>query len=80
MRCQGSGGFGPEGVYFSTSPDFIHRSKPALALTKNQMLRREPEGAWSCMYFLAHRSRRHGRELRHHQFGTGPGSRPGQEQ
>jgi hypothetical protein len=48
---QGSGGFGPEGVYFSTSPDFIHWSKPALALTLNQMLRREPEGRWSYMYF-----------------------------
>jgi hypothetical protein len=48
---QGSGGFGPEGVYFSTSPDFIHWSKPALAMTLNQMLRREPEGNWSYMYF-----------------------------
>ncbi len=48
---QGSGGFGPEGVYFSISPDFIHWSRPALALTRNQMLRREPEGSWSYMYF-----------------------------
>ena len=48
---QGSGGFGPEGVYFSTSADFIHWGKPALAITRNQMLRREPEGSWSYMYF-----------------------------
>jgi hypothetical protein len=48
---QGSGGFGPQGVYFSTSPDFIHWSKPALALTLDQMLRREPNGNWSYMYF-----------------------------
>jgi hypothetical protein len=48
---QGSGGFGPPGVYFTTSPDFIHWSKPQLAITKNQMLRREPEGNWSYMYF-----------------------------
>jgi hypothetical protein len=48
---QGSGGFGPPGVYFATSPDYIHWSKPALAMTKNQMLRREPEGNWSYGYF-----------------------------
>ncbi len=48
---QGSGSFGPEGVYFTTSPDFVHWSKPALALTLNQMLRREPEGNWSYQYF-----------------------------
>jgi hypothetical protein len=48
---QGSGGFGVPGVYFSTSTDFIHWSKPALAMTLNQMLRREPEGNWSYGYF-----------------------------
>jgi hypothetical protein len=48
---QGSGGFGVPGVYFSTSTDFIHWSKPALAMTLNQMLRREPEGNWSYAYF-----------------------------
>jgi hypothetical protein len=48
---QGSGGFGPQGVYFTTSTDFIHWSKPQLAITLNQMLRREPEGNWSYMYF-----------------------------
>jgi hypothetical protein len=48
---QGSGDFGPQGVYFTTSADFIHWSKPALAITRNQMLRREPEGNWSYMYF-----------------------------
>jgi hypothetical protein len=48
---QGSGGFGPQGVYFTTSADFIHWSKPQLAITLNQMLRREPEGNWSYMYF-----------------------------
>jgi hypothetical protein len=48
---QGSGGFGPEGIYFSTSADYVHWSKPMLALTKNQMLRREPLGNWSYAYF-----------------------------
>ncbi|MBT9331508.1 hypothetical protein [Paracidobacterium acidisoli] len=43
--------YGPPGVYFTTSPDFVHWSKPALALTMNQMLRREPEGNWSYAYF-----------------------------
>lgn len=48
---QGSGGFGPPGVYFTTSTDFVHWSKPALAMTLNQMLRREPQGNWSYGYF-----------------------------
>jgi hypothetical protein len=48
---QGSASWGPEGVYFTTSPDFIHWSKPKLAMTQNQMLRREPEGNWSYQYF-----------------------------
>jgi hypothetical protein len=48
---QGSAPWGPEGVYFTTSPDFIHWSKPQLAMTQNQMLRREPEGNWSYQYF-----------------------------
>ncbi|NYF90469.1 hypothetical protein RBB79_12770 [Tunturiibacter empetritectus] len=43
--------WGPEGVYFTTSPDFIHWSKPKLAMTQNQMLKSEPEGNWSYMYF-----------------------------
>jgi hypothetical protein len=48
---QGSASWGPQGVYFTTSPDFIHWSKPELAMTQNQMLRREPEGNWSYQYF-----------------------------
>ncbi len=48
---QGSASWGPQGVYFTTSPDFIHWSKPKLAMTQNQMLRREPEGNWSYQYF-----------------------------
>lgn len=48
---QDSAGWGPEGVYFTTSPDYIHWSAPALALTLNQMLRREPLGNWSYGYF-----------------------------
>jgi hypothetical protein len=48
---QGSASWGPQGVYFTTSPDFIHWSKPELAMTKDQMLRREPEGNWSYQYF-----------------------------
>jgi hypothetical protein len=43
--------YGPPGVYFTTSPDFVHWSKPSLALTMNQMFRREPEGNWSYAYF-----------------------------
>ena len=43
--------YGPPGVYFTTSPDFVHWSKPALALTMNQMLRRDPLGNWSYAYF-----------------------------
>jgi hypothetical protein len=42
---------GPPGLYFSTSPDLIHWSKPALAITQNQLLQREPEGNWSYSYF-----------------------------
>jgi hypothetical protein len=48
---QGSADWGPQGLYFTTSPDFIHWSKPELAMTQNQMLRREPEGNWSYAYF-----------------------------
>jgi hypothetical protein len=48
---QGSAPWGPQGVYFTTSLDFIHWSKPQLAMTQNQMLRREPEGNWSYGYF-----------------------------
>jgi hypothetical protein len=51
---QGSGDFGPKGVYFSTSADFVHWSRPALAMTENQMLRREPvvgASKWSYGYF-----------------------------
>ncbi len=48
---QGSASWGPLGVYFTTSPDFVHWSKPELAMTQNQMLRREPEGNWSYAYF-----------------------------
>ena len=48
---QGSASWGPQGVYFTTSPDFIHWAKPQLAMTQNQMLRREPEGNWSYQYF-----------------------------
>jgi len=48
---QGSAGWGPVGLYFTTSPDFIHWSKPQLAMTQNQMLPREPLGNWSYGYF-----------------------------
>ena len=43
--------YGPAGIYFTTSKDFVHWSKPTLALTMNQMLRREPVGNWSYAYF-----------------------------
>jgi hypothetical protein len=42
--------WGPNGLYFTTSPDFIHWSKPVLAQTQDQMLRREPLGNWSYQY------------------------------
>ena len=48
---QGSASWGPRGLYFTTSPDFVHWSKPELAMTQDQMLRREPEGNWSYQYF-----------------------------
>jgi len=48
---QGSASWGPQGIYFTTSPDFIHWSKPELAMTQNEMFRREPEGNWSYQYF-----------------------------
>lgn len=48
---QGSADWGPQGVYFTTSPDFVHWSKPALAATLNQLYHREPEGDWSYGYF-----------------------------
>src|SRR5579859_215858 len=43
--------YGPPGLYFSTSADFIHWSKPALAITLNQLLQKEPERNWSYLYF-----------------------------
>jgi hypothetical protein len=43
--------YGPPGLYFATSADFIHWSKPVLAMTQNQLLQREPEGNWSYAYF-----------------------------
>ena len=43
--------YGPPGLYFATSTDFIHWSKPALAITQNQLLKMEPEGNWSYSYF-----------------------------
>jgi len=42
---------GPPGLYFSTSPDLIHWSKPVLAIAQDQLLQREPEGNWSYQYF-----------------------------
>ena len=43
--------YGPPGLYFATSPDLIHWSKPALAVTQSQLLQREPDGNWSYSYF-----------------------------
>jgi len=43
--------YGPPGLCFATSPDLMHWSKPALAITQNQLLQREPEGNWSFKYF-----------------------------
>jgi hypothetical protein len=43
--------YGPPGLYFAISSDFIHWSKPALAITLNQLLKLEPEGNWSYAYF-----------------------------
>jgi hypothetical protein len=46
-----NGSYGPTGLYFATSTDLVHWSKPVLAITQNQLLRREPEGNWSYSYF-----------------------------
>jgi hypothetical protein len=43
--------YGPPGLYFATSADLVHWSKPALAMTQSQLLQREPEGNWSYSYF-----------------------------
>ena len=43
--------YGVAGVYFATSSDFVNWSKPVLAMTMNQMIRREPVGNWSYQYF-----------------------------
>ena len=51
LFTSGETAYGPAGVYFTTSTDFIHWSMPALAMTLNQMLKREPEGNWSYQYF-----------------------------
>jgi hypothetical protein len=44
-------GFGPPGLYFSTSTDMVHWSEPVLGISVNQLLQREPEGKWSYQYF-----------------------------
>jgi hypothetical protein len=53
QACQDpwNGSYGPTGLYFATSTDLIHWSKPVLAITQNQLLQREPEGNWSYSYF-----------------------------
>jgi hypothetical protein len=43
--------YGPEGLYFATSPDFIHWSKPTVAVTVSQLQAKEPKGKWSYAYF-----------------------------
>lgn len=42
---------GQSGLYFTTSADLVHWSKPALAITQNELLKREPPGNWSYAYF-----------------------------
>ena len=51
MWSPGVAAFGPAGLYFSSSPDMIHWTTPALAMTLNQFLRREPLGNWTYGYF-----------------------------
>ena len=43
--------YGPEGLYLTTSTDLVHWSKPALAITRDQLLQNEPGGNWSYSYF-----------------------------
>jgi hypothetical protein len=43
--------YGPEGLYFSTSPDLVNWTTPQLVVTVNQLLACEPAGNWSYSYF-----------------------------
>jgi hypothetical protein len=43
--------YGPQGLYFSTSQDFIHWGKPTLVITLDQLRQSEPSGKWNYAYF-----------------------------
>jgi len=42
---------GPPGLYFTTSTDLIHWSKPALVVTVSDLLAEDPAGNWLYAYF-----------------------------
>jgi hypothetical protein len=42
---------GPEGLYFTTSTDLIHWTKPRLAATLKQITANDPKGSWLYAYF-----------------------------
>jgi len=43
--------YGEEGLYFSTSKDLVHWSKPALVVAQSRLMAEESKGRWSFMYF-----------------------------
>ena len=45
------GRFGPPGLYFSSSADLLHWSQPLLVVRTDDLLRDEPAGSWSYIYF-----------------------------
>ena len=42
---------GPPGMYFTTSTDLVHWSKPTLVVTLKQILAHDPKGSWLYAYF-----------------------------
>jgi hypothetical protein len=42
---------GPPGMYFATSTDLVHWSKPTLVVTLKQILAHDPKGSWLYAYF-----------------------------
>jgi hypothetical protein len=42
---------GPPGLYFTTSTDLVHWSKPTLVVTLKQILAHDPKGSWLYAYF-----------------------------
>jgi hypothetical protein len=43
--------YGPEGLYLSTSTDFVNWTTPTLVISQADLLAKEPKGNWSYLYF-----------------------------